>query len=223
MPAEPESRLVPSARLGAVAGWAGALAGLGGVAAALALSPWFSWTDDALSDLGHPSRDSWLVFGAALALSGALEALFGVAVGRRLPRGPLGALAMGSLVAGGLSLSAIGVVNESYGSAHLFVSVTYFTFEALGIGLTGIALAAVNRRRGWLSLSTGALSGAFGIMVSTAMLYGAPFPSQAIPELIASLLFSAWALWMGWSLWTGSGAAGNARAQAAQPRGAPPP
>jgi hypothetical protein len=67
------------------------------------------------------------------------------------------------------------------------------------------------------SLATGAVSGAFGVMVSTALVYGAPFPSQAIPELIASLIFAGWTVALARALWKGTPPVAPARPQAAVP------
>jgi hypothetical membrane protein len=204
-------------RLGAAAGWGSALVGLAGVGVAVAVSPWFSWTENALSDLGHPQYDSWGIFGASLIVSGALAVLFSWALGRRLVRGPLGAIAVACLAAGGASLAAVGAVNESYGFPHLLVSITYFTFEAAGVGLLGAAALKHDRRFGLQSLATGAVSGAFGVMVSTALVYGAPFPSQAIPELIASLIFAGWTVALARALWKGTPPVAPAPPQAAVP------
>jgi len=191
-------------RPGALAAWGSAAVGLGGVAVALTMAPWFVWTEHALSDLGHPSRESAAVFNAALVASGALNLVFVSVVYGRLPAGAAGRAAGAALAAGGVSLAAVGAVNESFGVAHLLVSITYFTFVATGIVLVGVALRRQAPRFARASVAVGATAGAFGLSVSAAVVYRAPFTSQAIPELIASLVFAAWTVWVGYALWAGT-------------------
>lgn len=172
---------------------ASAVVGLGAVFAALALAPWFNWTTDALSDLGHPRRESAPVFGAGLLAAGLfyVDAVLHARV--VLARSRPASAAVASLVFGGLSLSAIGVVNESFGAPHFVVSLTYFTFVPLGMFLLARCVRAAMPRFALATALTAAASAAFGISILTAIAYGAPFPSQAIPELIASSLMAAWA------------------------------
>jgi hypothetical membrane protein len=176
---------------------ASAAVGLGGVAAALAAAPWFEWTTDALSDLGHPRNASAPVFGAALLASGLLYLDAVWTLRASLGPGRLATAAVATMGAGGLSLALIGVVNESFGAPHLVVSFTYFTFVPLGMLLLAIHMRAYARAFASLTLADAAAAAAFGITVVTAMTWGAPFPSQAIPELIASALLALWAVLVG--------------------------
>lgn len=190
-------------RVGASASALSALSGLGSLSVALSMAPWFVWSEDALSDLGHPRYSTWLVFGAGLLLSGALYLVFVWGLGRVVPRSPAGTAGLLFLGAGGASLSAVGVINESYGAPHFIVSLAYFTFVPLGMVLVAISRRASDPR--W-ALATAALAfaaAAFGLSILSAIAYEVPFTSQAVPELIASALLALWSLSTAWLLWTG--------------------
>jgi hypothetical membrane protein len=189
----------PLWRAGAYAA-ASAATGFGGVAVALALAPWFSWSADALSDLGHPRHASAAPFAAGLFMAGIF---FVKAVWFARPvlgDSRLASAAVAFLIAGGLSLSAIGVVNVSYGTAHFVVSLTYFAFVPLGMAL--LALCIRQAAPGFAAVTSlmAAAAAAFGITILTAVAWGAPFSSQAVPELIASAILAAWALAAGAAL-----------------------
>jgi hypothetical membrane protein len=183
--------------------WGSAVVGLGAVAVALAMAPWFNWTTDALSDLGHPRHESAAVFGAGLLVSGLFYVDAVLHARPSLGRSRLAGAAVGFLVAGGLSLSAIGVINESYGAPHFVVSLTYFTFVPLGMVLLALCFRKARPRFALLTAAMAIAAAAFGISILTAIAYGSPFPSQAIPELIASSILAAWAVLGGFALYAG--------------------
>ena len=193
--------------------------GFGAVFGALSMSPWFVWTKDALSDLGHPRHPSAPVFAAGLAAAGAIYLVFVWALAAAAPRTPLGAAALLSLGGGGASLSAIGIINQSYGAPHLVVSVTYFTFVPVGMLLLALSLKGSDRR---IRLATEVLAvaaGILGLSVAGAQEYGWPFPSQAIPELLASLLLGGWSVVA--AFWVASGRLRAAPAEGATPQRRP--
>lgn len=180
-----------------------AVVGLGAVGAALAMAPWFNWTTDALSDLGHPRHESAAVFGAGLLASGLFYVDAVLHARPSLGKSRLAKASAGFLVAGGLSLSAIGVINESFGAPHFVVSLTYFTFVPLGMFLLALCIRGVAPRFALVTAAMAVAAAAFGISILTAIAYGAPFPSQAIPELIASSILAAWAVLGGIALYAG--------------------
>jgi len=62
--------------VGTLCGLAAPGVGLGTVLLATLLAPWFSWTGNALSDLGHPSRATAPLFNGGMALAGLLALAF---------------------------------------------------------------------------------------------------------------------------------------------------
>lgn len=168
------------------------LAGLCGIAApalafslialAISRSPWFSWTGNALSDLGAEERSA-LLFNSGLIAAGALIVAF--AFGLRFPLheralGNVGAIA---LALTGIALCAIGIFPETAGDIHFYVSVVFFILLVISLWLVGAALIQLGNRK------LGSFVVAGGILA--AVVWAFPWPAVAIPETIASLTASA--------------------------------
>ena len=89
---------------------------------AIALSPWFSFWDNALSDLGHAVKSSVApIFNFGLVFGGFLTGL--IAVKYMLSVDWLKAYI---LLYMGFTLTLIGVYDEVYGTIHFIVSVLFF-------------------------------------------------------------------------------------------------
>jgi hypothetical membrane protein len=182
---------------------ASAAVGFGALAASLAMAPWFNWSTDALSDLGHPRYASAPVFGAGLLAAGLFYVDAALHARRLLGEGKLAKAGVLFLVLGGLSLSAIGVVNEAFGTPHFVVSFTYFTFVPVGMFLLALCIREAQPRLAVATAAMAVAAAAFGISIIAAIVWGAPFTSQAVPELIASALLAAWACGAGLALLRG--------------------
>ena len=100
-----------------VAAWFGVIApvcALVSVGISIILSPWFSWTDNALSDLGVSPVAP--IFNGGLILTGILLSLFAIAVARVRRKSSCGfAGAIGFLFAG-FSVVGVGVFTEAFQS-----------------------------------------------------------------------------------------------------------
>lgn len=201
-PADP-GKARKDGRKAAAFAWASAGVGLGAVAAALAMAPWFNWSTDALSDLGHPRYASAPVFGAGLLASGLFYTDAVLHARASLGRSRLASAGVAFLVAGGLSLSAIGVVNESFGAPHFVVSLTYFTFVPIGMLLLALCFRGAAPAFAKLTVVMSIAAAAFGLSILSAIAYEVPFTSQAVPEMIASAILAAWAVVAGAGLYRG--------------------
>lgn len=92
------------------------------IAVSIALSPWFSWDSDALSDLGHSTRSGAApYYNFGLFIGGFFLVAYGL-LNLRLRR-PF--TASGPILSA-LALQSVGVFDEVYGSLHGFVSVAFF-------------------------------------------------------------------------------------------------
>ncbi len=92
------------------------------IAISIALSPWFSWGSNALSDLGHATRsDVAVYYNLGLFLGGFFLIAYGL-LGLRTKK-PWTAV---SLIIAGLALQAVGVFDEVYGDPHSWASVAIF-------------------------------------------------------------------------------------------------
>jgi len=95
------------------------------IAVSIALSPWFSFVDNALSDLGHATdSDVAPLFNFGLALGGFLISTYAACFVVKLHRG------MGlSLYFAGFSLALIGVFDEVYNRfwrMHFWIAMAFF-------------------------------------------------------------------------------------------------
>ena len=190
-------------RSAAAAAFASTAIGFAAVGAAVAQSPWFSWTENALSDLGHPSHSSQLTFNIGLMVAGLLDLWFIENLWTQVRRNARERAAVICLALGSLSLAFVGLFNESYGDLHFVVSGTYFAFIPVGIALFAPAAARGDERLGKLSVLIALMSALLGISILTAIEFRTPFTSQAIPELLASIIFGVWTCWVALLVWKG--------------------
>lgn len=211
--------LMERVRAAPLAACASAALGFGAVLGALLMSPWFVWSENALSDLGHPRRESALVFGAGLAAAGAVYLVFVWALWAATPRTPAVSAALLALAGGGASLSAVGIVNQAYGAPHLVVSVTYFTLVPVGMLLLALALKAPDPAFRAATLVLALAAGTLGLCVAGAQEYGWPFPSQAVPELLASLVLGGWSVVA--AFWAATGRLAAPRSEGPTPQRPP--
>lgn len=152
------------------------------IALAISRSPWFSWTGNALSDLGAEERSAPL-FNSGLIAAGALLMPFAFGLRFPLKRRALGNAGAIVLALTGAALCAVGIFPETVGDLHFYVSVAFFALLVVSLWLLGAALVQLGERGlGSLIAIAGFLAGIVWIL---------PWPAVAIPEAIASLVASA--------------------------------
>jgi hypothetical membrane protein len=158
---------------------------------AVALSPWFDWHRDALSDLAM--REQAALFNVALLGSGCLTLLFALGLRRWLGRGWAATLGCGALFASAIALMALAPVNESYGKIHYWLAVSYYLLAPLGYWPIAWALWRRGERlAAWLTLSASLAALAFAILT--------PHKGLAVPEMLAALVLGAWSFALGMRL-----------------------
>ena len=82
----------------ALLGIIGPLVAIGGIVLAISQSSWFSWGDNALSDLGHPMRsDVSNIFNFSLIIGGILLAIFILHIIIKIDRGHLRTIGLSTL------------------------------------------------------------------------------------------------------------------------------
>ena len=151
------------------------------IAISIALSPWFSWERNALSDLGHAVRSEVApVFNFGLLAASFLLIIYAVSIMREHLK----------LTGYGLSVSTfflalIAVFDEVYGSLHFIVSILFFVSLAL------TSLIYVVEERSYL----GALA-FFTLSISWIFyLFAADRIGVAVPEIISTLAASSWIIY----------------------------
>ncbi|MGQ9726051.1 MAG: DUF998 domain-containing protein [Candidatus Bathycorpusculaceae bacterium] len=108
---------------------------------AIASYPQFSWTNNALSDLGVQWGITATLFNSGLVIGGILALLFAYGLFKILEDKTAGKIGAFLFVIAALSLICIGIFPKSSGRIHYYVSVAFFTFiplSALVIGATFI-------------------------------------------------------------------------------------
>jgi hypothetical membrane protein len=173
-------------RIWAYSGVAGILIGLAGIAAAIVVAPWFTWTGHALSDLGHPGRTSAPVFNWSLVAAGLLGVVFTIrlftASEQIVERVGIGIVGVGMA-----TLGLVGVFDITH-PLHGPVAVAFFLGITYGWFVHGSGLAfsgAVRRGIGSIWLGVGHV---------TAWLLWAvvDLDGIALPELAGALLLAVW-------------------------------
>lgn len=181
---------------GAGPGMAGFLAAFAMVGAAMALHPGFSLWDNSLSDLGV-SDQAWL-FNGGVIVGGGLGLWFCLFLAARFTRGmPLRIAGVALLGLSFASLTALGIVTESWGRLHFWVSVAFFLPMLLASLLLGLSMVRVPALR-----MTGLAAVAAALMGGQSWLLPRG-KGQAIPELVSAAVCLAWLLLLGIKIYQG--------------------
>ncbi len=157
---------------------------------AIAFYPAFSWTNNALSDLGVVSGITSQTFNFGLFISGVLAFTFSIiglfAYFDTNKVGKAGAL---TFAAAAIALTAIGIFNESFKPTHFIVSVLFFTI--LPIALWVITTGLYLKREPKLAVFT--VLASIAAATPWILFYTIHYvPNVAIPEFISSLAGSIW-------------------------------
>jgi len=173
--------------------------GLSAVIASTFLWEDFSWSSNALSDIGvSPAAD---VFNYSLIIVGILNFIFSIGFVKAYPKNALFYWGGIILISGGGSLSLVGVFTEDYGALHGYVSLGYFVLFPIAMILVGVAFRRMNMQtRGYMSILTG-ITALFVILSAIILgwhkLLNLGF---AVPEILESIVIAAWIIWMGTEL-----------------------
>ena len=179
-------------RMGAVAGIAAPILAFTCIIVAIASYSAFSWTNNALSDLGIIPGITGPLFNFGLYASGFLAlnfAAFGLfAYFGRSWVGKIGATAFAATT---LALMAIGIFNESFSGTHYAVSVAFFVLGPISLFINTCAFGLAHQRRMVVfSLSIGIIA-ALPWLLLFAFNY---VPNVAIPEFVSGLAVSVWTI-----------------------------
>jgi hypothetical membrane protein len=162
---------------------------------AIASWPQFSWTNNALSDLGVQSGITAIVFNSGLVVSGFLFIVFATGlfgfVGNRF----VGKVGAAVFILACIALIAIGIFNESFSPTHYTVSVAFFVFLPVSL----LILVGAFWLNGQHKLSIFTLAVALAAATPWVLQFTVPYVSRvAIPETISGLAGVAWAMVLGY-------------------------
>jgi len=179
------------------------LAGLCGVAApavafsliflAISLSPWFSWSANALSDLGV-GEAAW-VFNSGLMAGGILTMVFAAGLLMTFRGRALGRVGAVLLFFDAVALFGIGLFSEAAGEIHSYFSVTFFVLFPISLFLLGAGAVMVGSKK------FGSFTIVDGVLAVIPWAFG--WDGVAIPEAISALVASIWIMAEGARLYLG--------------------
>jgi hypothetical membrane protein len=151
---------------------------------AIVLYPQFSWTANALSDLGVVSGATAILFNSGLVISGVLALLFASGLFIVFRENMLGRIGASIFLLGALALIAIGIFPENVKPMHYYVSVTFFVLLPISMFMIGAAFLSMAR------LKTGVftfLLAMFAVIVWVVQFSARFVSGVAIPETLSAL------------------------------------
>jgi len=154
----------------------------------------FSWTQNALSDLGAIDKETGVFFNNGLILGGILSAVFALGFFPFLKSSRLGKIGAAAFLLGSLALVAIGIFPSGVHPLHYYASVAFFVLFPMSGATIGMALLQTGRKL------LAALTLAVAVAAAGAWLvhWISPFgPNVAMPEMIAALSVGIWTVAVG--------------------------
>ena len=160
---------------------------------AIAYSPNFSWTENALSDLGIQEGVTAVLFNTVLIISGVLAILFTTGLFKFLQENLLSRIGAFVLTLSAFALTAIGVFPENVKPIHFYASVTFFTLFPLSMFFLSASFLRTSKMK--LGFFT------FIVAIVTAIVWTIPFgKGVAIHETLSGLSASAWSMVLGFKM-----------------------
>lgn len=169
-------------RIAGICGIAAPIVSFSTILISVALSPWFSWTSNALSDLGVSSVAA--IFNTGLVLAGALNLVFALGVRKMLTPSRVGNVGSALLFAVGVLSILVAIVTEQYMFGHIIVSLATFILTPISFLMIGAALIEKGSRL--IGLITAAL--ALGALLA---IFGIPRQGWATPEIVFGVLLAS--------------------------------
>tara|TARA_B100001179_G_scaffold198672_1_gene158255 strand:- start:42 stop:653 length:612 start_codon:yes stop_codon:yes gene_type:complete len=187
-------------RIGSLAGIASPIIGILMVLLSIYFSPWFSWQENALSDLGVEQAGGTQIaiylFNIGMIIAGSLIALFVVLTRSSLPNNRRNKIAYAILFIGGINLALVGIFTENFPMIHQTVALMYFVTTPISLMIIGSGKIASDRTFGLFSIGAGAIALVviLGLVFSIlGMSIGEIYPEgAAIPEFIEAVILGMW-------------------------------
>lgn len=179
-------------KIGAATGLATPIVAFTCISISIASRPEFSWTNNALSDLGVAPGFTAPVFNFGLTTAGVLAFCFAVlGLYTYLSKQLLGKIGAAAFAAATVALICIGIFNENFRPTHYIVSVAFFSLAPIGLFILTYAFWRSNQQGiAMFSVATGLLAAAPWILQLTINYV----PNVAIPETISAITVSVWAV-----------------------------
>ena len=160
---------------------------------AIFYAPWFSWTENALSDLGVEGISA-ILFNNGLIIGGIMSGIFALGLIQVYNTSIQSRVGTILFLFTAFALCAIGLFPETMGRLHMYVSIAFFVLLPMSLFFMGWSMLkkSETKKNGVFSLLTAII--AIGIWVL-------PWTSVAIPEAISSLAASSFSIIYGFKLY----------------------
>jgi hypothetical membrane protein len=179
-------------RLTGVCGILGSTLPLFMVLLATFLSSWFSWSVNALSELGVGEQAP--LFNSAMLIGGALNFLFALGLLHYFDKEKLIRAGIVSIMISSFSLALVGVFTIDYHVLHGIAAFGYFVMAPAGFLLIGFGTKEQTIKN--LSFACG-LVALLAILVLPAIIFVLPIRvGFAVPELVEGLIIAVWTVFM---------------------------
>jgi hypothetical membrane protein len=200
-------RNIELSRIFGLCGILAPVVGLSSIFIAIYLVPWFSWTDNYLSDLGgNPGSDclwsTWgsasVVFNFGLVTAGVLGILFGIGYKLSgLVSGIFGNLGALFIILDSCALIGVGLFTESTGTWHTLFSIAFFVLVGIALLFSTVAFfKAKEKKLALLSL----ILLIFGLTAIPLFITPKPVGSNAIAEMIPILAVAVFSFVIGFQI-----------------------
>jgi hypothetical membrane protein len=166
----------------------------------------FSWTENALSDLGVQWGLTANLFNTGLTVGGLLFMVFAAGLFKYFGKQVTGKVAACLLFVACLALAGIGVFNETYSPTHYIVSVMLFTFMPISLLVfVGNFWQARKRKLSMLTLTLGLIAAVPWILQLTVHYVS----NVAIPETVSGVAGAVWTMVFGYLMLKENGKASS--------------
>lgn len=159
--------------------------------------PQFSWTGNALSDLGVVKGVTAVLFNSGLIISGTLAIIFASGLFIFLRNRVLGRIGAFIFTLAALTLVAIGIFTENFGRIHYYVSVAFFIFAPISMLIICATFFVMEKVKMGVFTFLTVIIVAFVWVLQFAMQY---IPNVAIPETISALSASTLSIVLGFQM-----------------------
>jgi len=167
------------------------------ISLAIVYSPDFSWTENALSDLGVAGDVTAILFNSGLIIGGILAMTFASGLFIFLRNSMLGRIGAFIFTLASLALVAIGILTEDFGRIHYYVSVAFFTFAPISMFIICATFFTMAKAKMGMFTFLTAIAAALVWVLQFTMRF---VPNVAIPETISALSASTWSMVLGFQM-----------------------
>ena len=183
------------------AGIIGPIIGIGAVLLSVSMSSsWFSWQENALSDLGvdtfgGTTAGIW-TFNLGMIIAGVLSSIYAYGLYRLLTKNTTNKIGVIAVIIGGINLALVGIFTEDWPTIHRLVAMTYFVFTPIGLIIMGSGMLKKERTFGIITMITG-ISALIAISTAILIVFESPVANGwpvgiAMPEMVEAVILATW-------------------------------